>query len=240
VRTLALIPAKGRSRGLPGKNIAELGAHPLIAYSIAAGLQAAHVDRVMVSTDSEEIATIARRYGAEVPFLRPAQFAADDTRDFDVYWHALQWLEAHDAEVPDIIVQLRPTSPLRTAGLLDEAVKLLVENPDADSVRSVCKPAQTPYKMWQPADDGSVTPLLSVPGISECFNAPRQRLPVVWWQTGAMDVFWARTLRDKQSMTGTRVLPLEMPAEDVVDIDSLADLERAQLLLESGRWVCPQ
>lgn len=225
---------------MPGKNIARLGKHPVIAYSIAAGLQSLRVDAVMVSTDSEEIKSIAESYGAAVPFLRPASLAADDTRDFDVFWHALNWLEAHADEIPDIMVQLRPTSPLRAPGLLDRAVDLLTANPAMDSVRSVCAPAHNPYKMWRADDDGAIEPLIVAPGIDESYNAPRQQLPDVWWQTGAMDVFWTRTLREQRSLTGTRVLPLITHARDVVDIDSKSDLERAEQMLAEGDWVCPQ
>ena len=240
MNTLALIPAKGISKGMPGKNIARLGKHPLIAYSIAAGLQSQRVDAVIVSTDSEEIKLIAEGYGATVPFLRPAGLAADETRDFDVFWHALNWLEAQALEIPDIIVQLRPTSPLRAPGLLDRAVDLLTANPAMDSVRSVCTPGQNPYKMWQAGDDGAIRPLLVAPGIDESYNAPRQQLPDVWWQTGAIDVFWTRTLRAQRSLTGARVLPLITPARDVVDIDSKSDLDRAAQMLAEGDWVCPQ
>ncbi len=224
---------------MPGKNIADLGGHPVIAYSIAAALQAARVDSVMVSTDSETIRDIALAYGASVPFLRPAELAADDTRDFEVFEHALQWLLAND-NAPDVFVQLRPTSPLRRPGLVDSAIDLLRSHAGADSVRSVCRPQENPYKMWLPTADGRIEPLLSVAGIDEPYNSPRQRLPQALWQTGAVDVMWTSTLTAQRSMTGSRVLPIMTERAEVVDIDTPADLERARHMLDTGSWVCPQ
>ena len=110
---LAIIPARGGSKSIPRKNIRPLAGHPLIAYSIAAGRQSRLVTRTIVSTDDEEIAAVARQYGAETPFLRPAEFAQDNTTDFPVFTHALGWLKEHEGYQPDIIVQLRPTSPIR-------------------------------------------------------------------------------------------------------------------------------
>src|SRR5512140_3943973 len=111
--TLAIIPARGGSKGIPRKNIRDVAGYPLIAYSIAAGLQARTVTRVIVSTDDEEIAAVAREWGAETPFLRPAEFAQDKTTDLPVFEHALKWLEEVEGYHPDVIVQLRPTSPIR-------------------------------------------------------------------------------------------------------------------------------
>src|SRR3972149_1828506 len=122
---LAVVQARGGSKSIPGKNIRSLAGHPLIAYSIAAGLAAQSVTRLIVSTDSQEIAEIARQYGAEVPFLRPPELAQDDSPDLPLFQHALRWLEDHEDYRPDVVVQLRPTSPLRPVGLIDEAVEAL-------------------------------------------------------------------------------------------------------------------
>ncbi|HQC21081.1 MAG TPA: acylneuraminate cytidylyltransferase family protein, partial [Anaerolineaceae bacterium] len=110
---LALIPARGGSKGIPRKNIRDFGGAPLIAWSIAAALRAETVTRVIVSTDDEEIAAVAREWGAETPFLRPAELAQDDTTDYPVFRHALDWLAAHENYRPEVVVQLRPTSPVR-------------------------------------------------------------------------------------------------------------------------------
>src|SRR5512147_1332629 len=145
---LALIPARGGSKGIPRKNIRNFAGYPLIAWSIAAAKKAACVTRVIVSTDDPEIAAVARECGAETPFLRPAEFAQDNTTDLPVFEHALQWLAEHENYKPDIVIHLRPTSPIRPRGLIDEAVKILLAHPDADSVRGVVPAGQNPHKMW--------------------------------------------------------------------------------------------
>ncbi len=228
IEVLALIPARGGSKGIPRKNIRLFAGHPLIAFSIAAGLQAETVTRVIISTDDEEIAAIAREYGAEVPFLRPAHLALDDTPDYPVFLHALRWLEEREGYLPDIIVQLRPTSPIRPRDLVDRGVRLLLEHPEADSVRAVVPSGQNPFKMWRIEDDGYMRPLLSVEGIPEPYNAPRQRLPQTFWQTGHLDVMWRRTLLEKGSMTGQRILPLLVEPRYTVDLDNPWDWERAE------------
>ncbi len=155
---LALIPARGGSKSIPRKNIRPFAGHPLIAYSIAAGLAAELVTRVIVSTDDEEIAAVARRYGAEAPFLRPAELAQDHTPDLPVFQHALEWLAEHEGYQPEIVVQLRPTSPFRRVAHIDQAMYRLLEQPEADSVRTVCVPFQNPFKMWRIGPDGLMQP----------------------------------------------------------------------------------
>jgi N-acylneuraminate cytidylyltransferase len=205
----------------------------LIAYSIAAGLAAETVTRVMVSTDDEKIAAISRRYGAEAPFLRPAEFSQDHTPDLPVFQHALQWLEANESYRPEIVVQLRPTSPLRRTRHIDQAVLRLIEHPEADAVRTVCIPFQNPFKMWRIDAEGFMVPFVDI-GIPEAYNLPRQALPEVYWQTGYVDAAWGDTIRQKNSMTGDRILPLIIGAEEWIDIDSPDDWRRAERLLESG------
>ena len=122
---LAIVQARGGSKGLPRKNLRLLRGHPLVAYSIASGLAARSITRVIMSTDDEEIAEVARQYGAEVPFMRPAELADDDTPDFPLFEHALAWLAEHEDYRPETVVQLRPTTPLRPRGMLDEAVRHL-------------------------------------------------------------------------------------------------------------------
>ncbi len=129
---LAIIPARGGSKGIPRKNIRNFVGYPLIAYSIAASLQSELVTRTIVSTDDEEIAAVAREYGAETPFLRPAVFAEDNTTDLPVFEHALNWLVENEDYHPDVVVQLRPTSPIRPPGCVDDAVKILLAHPESN------------------------------------------------------------------------------------------------------------
>lgn len=232
---LAIIPARGGSKGIPRKNIRNFAGHPLIAYSIAAALQSQRVTRVIVSTDDAEIAEVARAYGAEVPFLRPAELAQDSTLDLPVFQHALAWLTANEAYAPDVVVQLRPTSPIRPVGLVDEAVHILLEHPEADSVRGVVPAGQNPHKMWRiDLQTGQMKNLLDVPGVPEPYNAPRQLLPPVYWQTGHVDAIRPSTILEKNSMSGEVILPVMIDPRYTVDIDSLADWKRAEWLVWHG------
>jgi len=231
---LALVPARGGSKGLPRKNVLPLGEAPLLAWSVAAALQGCSVSRVVLSTDDPEIRDLGRAWGAEAPFLRPAKLARDATPDLPVFLHALEWLERHDGYRPDVVVQLRPTSPLRPPGLVDAGIAALLADADADSVRSVCVPGQNPYKMWRRAD-GRLTPLLHDAG-PEAYNRPRQQLPPVYWQTGHLDVIRRATLTRQQSMTGTRVLPLEVDPCYAIDIDTRLQWEIVELQLERAAF----
>ena len=231
---LALVPARGGSKSIPRKNIRPLAGHPLIAYSIAAGRQSRLVTRTIVSTDDEEIAAVARQYGAETPFLRPAEFAQDNTTDFPVFTHALEWLKAHEGYQPEILVQLRPTSPIRPPEMVDGAIQLLLEQPEADSVRGIVPSGQNPYKMWRVDENGQMRPLLNVPGIAEPFNAPRQALPQTYWQTGHIDAIRARTILEKKSLSGETILPLHIDPRYTIDIDTLKDWQRAEGLVTQG------
>jgi CMP-N-acetylneuraminic acid synthetase len=215
---VALIPARGGSKSIPRKNLRPLGGHPLIAWTIAAARESSRVGEVIVSTDDEEIRSVAAEYGAEAPFLRPAALAQDDTPDHPVFLHALWWLETDRGRKPDVVVHLRPTSPLRPAGLVDEAIARLAANPEADSLRSVTPAGQNPFKMWT-REERWLKPLLG-PVAQELFNQPRQKLPLALWQTGHVDVIRRRTLLDLASMTGRRILGFEVDSRHAVDIDT--------------------
>jgi N-acylneuraminate cytidylyltransferase len=229
---LAIVPARGGSKSIPRKNSMPFAGHPLLAYSIAAGLKARSVGRVVVSTDDAEISAIAREYGAETPFLRPASLALDETPDLPVFEHALAWLESHEGYRPEIVVQLRPTSPVRPPDCVDRAVEILLAHPEADSVRGVVPSGQNPYKMWRIDEDGRLKPLLRN-GFEEPYNMPRQSLPSTFWQTGHIDAIRAPTILEKGSMSGDVILPLVLDSRYTVDIDNPRDLERAEWLLAS-------
>jgi CMP-N-acetylneuraminic acid synthetase len=233
LEVMALIPARGGSKSIPRKNILPFAGHPLIAYSIAAAMAADTIQRVILSTDDKEIAAVARDYGAETPFLRPDEYSRDDTPDLPVFQHALEWLREKENYLPEIVVQLRPTSPFRRTWHIDQAVRRLVEQPEADAVRTVCQPFQNPFKMWQINPDGFMQPLVET-GLSEAYNLPRQALPQVYWQTGYVDAAWRDTIMVKNSMTGDQILPLVIGPNEWIDIDSPEDWQRAERLLESG------
>ncbi len=232
---LALIPARGGSKGIPRKNIRSFAGYPLIAWSIAAAKQSQLVTRVVVSTDDAEIATVAREWGAETPFLRPAEFAQDKTTDLPVFEHALKWLEEVEGYHPGIVVQLRPTSPIRPQTMVDDAIRILLNHEDADCVRGVVPAGQNPFKMWRFNGEGKpLNPLIEVEGIVEPYNAPRQILPPVYWQTGHIDAIRASTIVNKKSLTGDVIYPLLIDPKYTVDIDTLPDWTKYEALVYSG------
>ena len=228
---LGIIPARGGSKGIPRKNIREFAGYPLIAYSIAAGLQSEHITRLIVTTDDAEIAAVASSYGAEVPFMRPNALAQDDTMDLPVFQHALNWLKEEEGYEPEAVVHLRPTSPIRPNGLVDESIEIMLEHPQADSVRGVVPAGQNPYKMWRIGYDGKMNPLLQVEGIDEPYNAPRQSLPDVYWHTGIIDVIRPKVILEKNSMSGEVILPVHVDPAFSVDIDTPQDWAECEYLI---------
>jgi CMP-N,N'-diacetyllegionaminic acid synthase len=233
VSTLAVIPARGGSKGLPGKNLVPFLGRPLVTWSVEAGCGASLVDRVVVSTDDPDIADVARRAGAEVPFLRPPELATDDVPDFPVFEHALEWLERDDGYQPDLVVQLRPTSPLRPDGLVDGGIRTLMREPNADSLRAVCEAPANPYKMWR-IENGRLVPLLEL-DLDEPYNQPRQILPTAYWQIGVLDVIRRETLVEQHSMSGRRIIPIVVDAALAADIDDRESLARAEALARTLR-----
>ncbi len=235
VEILALIPARGNSKSIPQKNIREFAGYPLIAYSITAALRSRLVSRVVVSTDNEKIAAISRKFGAETPFSRPEELARDDTMDFPVFEHALLWLEKNEKYKPEIIVQLRPTSPVIPTGLIDDAIEGLLNHPEVDSIRGVVPSGQNPYKMWYIQPNGYLKPILRIDRLPESYNVPRQKLPKTYWQTGHIDVFRRETILGKHSMTGDTIFPIVINPAFSIDIDTHLDWKRAERLVKEGK-----
>ena len=229
---LALIPARGGSKSIKKKNIVDLAGKPLVAYSIETAKASRLISRVVVSTDDTEIKTACLRFGAEVPFLRPVELAQDDTLDWPVFFHALRWLKREEEYSPDIIVHLRPTTPLRRWEDVDASIRLLMDNPMADAIRSVSPPIQNPFKMWT-LEERHLIPLLDIE-ISEPYNQPRQKLPTVYWQNGYIDVTRRYTIIEKKSMTGDHILPYVMDNQFIIDIDQPLSLKWAEFLLAHG------
>jgi CMP-N,N'-diacetyllegionaminic acid synthase len=234
VSVVAIVPARGGSKGIPRKNIVPVDGKPLIAYSIEHALRSRHVSRVIVSTDDEEIASVARTHGAEVPFLRPAELSGDAVLDLPVFEHALRWLEEREDFRPEIVVHLRPTAPLRTDGQIDAMVDLLLMHGDADSVRSVSRPGPHPWRMFTIGADGFLQPLMQTPH-KEPYLLRRQELPDVYWYNAVTDVTRRQTILGKTSMTGDRILPYVIDSRYVVDIDEPDDLVIAAVKLRQWR-----
>lgn len=235
-KVLALALARGGSKGIPGKNIKPLAGKPLIGWVIDAAKSSKYVDRVVMSTDYEDIAAVAKECGAEVPFMRPAEIAADSTPDTPVFEHALSWLKEHEGYEPDIIVHLRPTGPLLTSEEIDEAIELLEKHPDADSVRSIEMPPKPPFKMWRLEGEYMKPFITEVKGedgtlIKDAHTAPRQKLPKVYQTTADVGIMRRATVTEKHSVIGDVVLPylLKRPT---TDIDIPIDFAIAELMMQ--------
>jgi CMP-N-acetylneuraminic acid synthetase len=228
---LAVVPARGGSKGIPRKNLQLLGGRPLVAHAVEVGRAAMPlVSRVVCSTDDPEIAAVAASAGAEVPFLRPAELAQDGSEDWPVFVHLLDWLAANQMWVPDLIVNLRPTSPLRTSGHVEAAIRLLLET-GADSVKAVCLARQHPHKMWLRGANSAIEPFLKTPfRLSRGPDVPRAQLEDVYWQNGVVDVTRREVVREQGVMIGRRVAGLVTLPEESIDIDTPMDLALAELL----------
>lgn len=229
MNSVSIIPARGGSKGIPRKNIIDFNGKPLIAHSIEHALNANLGSRVIVSTDDEEIAEISRSFGAEVPFIRPKELAEDHVLDLPVFVHALKWLKDEEGFDPEIVIHLRPTAPYRKPEWIDEAVKLLLEHPEADSVRSVSEPDKHPYRIFELDSHGFLDPIMQHRH-PEPYLLRRQDLPKMFYYNCVIDITRAQTIFEKASMTGDRLFPYIMNPDDVIDIDSPRDLEIAKAL----------
>lgn len=227
LKILAIVPARSGSKSITHKNIRSLGGKPLIAFSIEHALKSKMINRVIVSTDSEYYAEVAKSFGAETPFLRPAEISQDNSNDREFFIHALSWLKENEKYVPDICVHLRPTHPIRNVDDIDSMIHLLISRPDADCVRAVVKnETYTPYKMWFLDEQNELIPVMQNTGIKEPYNQPRQQLPVTYFQNASVDVIRTSTILEKNSLTGDKMLGYIMDEE--FDIDNEKEFERAQ------------
>ena len=224
MKIVAIIPARGGSKGIPMKNLVKINEIPLVCFSIKHALQSKLIDKVIVSTDSEEIAQAAREAGAEAPFLRPQELAEDHVLDHPVYEHAIDFLLREQDYKADIIVHLRPTAPYREPEWVDECIKLLIKNEEAHSVRSVSPVRQHPYRMFEVAHDGFLDPIMKDKH-PEPYLLRRQDLPDLFYYNCVIDVTRYSTIKDLRSMTGSKIFPYIMDDEKVIDVDTPLDLE---------------
>lgn len=237
-KIIGLILARGGSKSIHYKNIYNCAGKPLLYYTIESALRSELIDRLIISTDDEKIAKVAKRFGVEVPFMRPVELAGDLTPDFPVIEHVLNELECRENYKPDVIVHLRPTTPLKSTRDIDSGIKLLIDTSRVHAVRSVCEPPHTPFKMYKLKKSGILEPLLrpEFPGVfkktnNEPFNYPRHWLPKIYRHSGYVDVIWRDTILKKRSMSGTKILPLFFEAWRDVDIDSMKDMKYAETII---------
>jgi len=230
VEILALIPARGGSKGIKRKNLVDFLGKPLVAHSIEHALSSRSVTRTIVSTEDEEIAQVARSFGAEVPFMRPSELAEDHVLDLPVFVHVLETLEKREGYRPDLVVHLRPTAPYRKPGWIDEAVALLASHPEAHSVRSVSEPEKHPYRMFTIDGEGYLDAIMKHEH-PEPYLLRRQDLPKVYFYNCVIDVTRPTTIFELASTTGWRIFPYVMEPAQVFDIDSPRDLVTARFLV---------
>jgi N-acylneuraminate cytidylyltransferase len=232
---LTVIPARGGSKGIPRKNIKPLAGRPLIAWVIEASKNAKHVTRTIVSTDDVEIAEIAQTHGAEVPFIRPSDIAADLSTDVEFLTHALETLKEAEGYEPDVILRLPPTSPLTTSDDIDRGIEVLLADEEADAVRPIIESPKHPYKALKLSADGKyLEPLLpeSFTGFAAPHDLPRQLFPKVYIHTGAMDILRPRTVLEHKSTSGQKLAYFHADPLNYVNIDHPIDFEMAEFLLK--------
>lgn len=221
-KVLAVIPARGGSKGLPRKNVLDTAGKPLIAWTIEAALKASCITRVILSSDDAEIISVAKNHGCDVPFIRPDILASDDASTMDVILHALE-------QVPDYdyVIILQPTSPLRTANDIDAAFDQMM-TANAPSCVSVCEVSETPYWMFSIAKNGQLERLINLPKDIH----RRQDLPCSYKLNGAIYIIQVNALRTTNSFTSNKTVAYEMDRRVSIDVDTQSDHERIKNILE--------
>lgn len=227
MKTLAIIPARGGSKGIPRKNMAPLAGKPLITYTFEAARRSRMLNRILLTTDDPEIADFGRRHGIDAPFLRPSELAQDDTPTLPVLQHALQFLRDGEGYVPDILVLLQPTAPLRRASHIDAAVGVMIER-NAESVVSLA-PIPTHFNPhWALSVDETGVMKPTLPGGGPTVYPRRQALPPAYYRNGAIYACRSRLVSEQGTLYGDAPLAYIMPAELSINIDSAEELRAAE------------
>jgi N-acylneuraminate cytidylyltransferase len=233
---VALIPARSGSVRVPGKNIRPLAGHPLLAYAIATAREAGIFERLVCSTDSTEIADVARRYGAEVPFLRPAEYATATSPDIEWIGYTLERLEEHY----DLFAIVRATNPFRGADAFRRGLEQLLATPEADSIRAVERVKQHPGKMWL-VEGRTMRPLLDQSHLDVAWHAGQYAaLPEVYVQNSALEIAWTRVVFATGTREGRTVAPFFTEGYEGFNVDDEEDWERARSLVKSGAVSLPR
>ncbi|HKX48383.1 MAG TPA: acylneuraminate cytidylyltransferase family protein [Gaiellaceae bacterium] len=231
-RAVAFVPARSGSERVPHKNIRPLAGHPLLAYAIETALQSGAFERVVVSTDSEQIAEVARWYGADVPFLRPPEYATSTSPDVEWLAYTLEHLDDRF----DLFALVRATNPFRGPDAVRRGFEQLLATPEADSLRAVELVKQHPGKMWRLADDGrTMEPILDQSHLDVAWHAGQyQALPQVYAQNSALEIAWTRVVTDTGTREGRVLAPFLTQGLEGFNVDDEEDWERAERLVEAG------
>lgn len=232
---VGVIPARAGSKGILKKNIKPLGGYPLIAYSIVASKLSSKIERIIVSTDSQEIADIALFYGAEVPFLRPVEIAQDRSTDLELFQHAISWFKEKEGMVPGLLVQLRPTTPLRIPSEIDRAIAYIKERPNASSLRSAHELPEPPQKMFQIDGRGFFRGLFPDDARPEYYNLPRQQFPKTYHPNGYIDIIKTDNVQKANTLYGCNILAFV--TSFAIEVDRAIDLEYLEYQL--GKYGSP-
>jgi CMP-N,N'-diacetyllegionaminic acid synthase len=223
-QVIVVIPARSGSKGVVDKNIREVQGHPLIGYSIAVAKKIRSQERVILSTDSQKYADIGGQFGAEVPFLRPKAISGDNSSDLECFLHLLDFLSNSAMEIPELIVHLRPTTPIRSIGVVEKAIKALQEDPSATALRSVQEMSQSAYKFFEYESPYLLT-IFTRDAEVDAANAPRHQFPKTYAPNGYVDVLKTSTIRSGK-LHGDRVIGyLTPPSIEIDTIDDLNTLE---------------
>ena len=221
---IATIPARGGSKGVPKKNLKLIDGYPLIAYSIIAAKSSKNIDRIIVSTDSKEIAKVSKKFGADVPFLRPAKYARDDSPDNEHIIHAIEWFEKYENLTPEMFVHLRPTTPLRNPKLIDKAITKFKNNKNATSLRSAHLCSESPFKWFLLKDNDFFTGINT--NDMEMVNLPRQNFPDVYIPNGYVDIISVEYVKKTGKLHGGNVL--SFITEPCIEVDTEYDFDHLQ------------
>ena len=235
---IALIPARAGSKRVPDKNIRLLNGHPLIAYTIASAIQSKIFTDVIVSTDSEEYANIAKYYGAETPFMRPQQLAGDTSPDFEWIEYTLNGLLKSKRSY-DCFSILRPTSPFRQAETIRRAWYEFLSDDSIDSLRAVEKCKQHPGKMWI-VKNNLMEPLLPQPTTGQPWHSMQyQSLPVIYVQNASLEIAWTRVIFEDKTIAGKRIKPFFTQMFEGVDVNQPADWHQVEHLINTRQPASP-
>jgi CMP-N,N'-diacetyllegionaminic acid synthase len=225
---IALIPARSGSKGVPDKNIRPLGGIPLMAYSISVALKSTLIDRVIVSTDSEEYARIARNYGAEVPFIRPVDISGDKATDIQFFEHAINWFQESENYIPKYFAHLRPTTPFRDSEVIDNAIKGFIDS-GFTALRSCHKMSESSYKTFE-IENGKFKRLCDGGFNIEGTNLGRQTFPVTYDANGYIDVIRSEMIRTHGLIHGDKVQAYI--TETTYEIDEISDIDFMEYLIQ--------